>query len=49
MCVSADRDTERASKTEISQLEHTLAINQQVLRLKISGNGEDDGDNDDNL
>lgn len=36
MCVSADRDAEGTGKTEISEFQYTLTIDQQVLGLKIS-------------
>jgi hypothetical protein len=34
--VCAHGDTERASQTEISELEHAVAVNKQILRLEVA-------------
>lgn len=34
--VSADRDAEGASKTKVGELDHTVFIDEQVLRLQIA-------------
>lgn len=36
MCVGSKRNTKRPSQTEISQLEVSVAVNQQVLRLEVT-------------
>lgn len=36
MCETAHWDTERASQTEISQLQLTLVVDEQILRLQVS-------------
>jgi hypothetical protein len=36
MCVCAEWDTERTSKTEVSNLQVALIVDEQILRLQVS-------------
>lgn len=36
MCVHSDRNAESPGQTKVSQLDHTIVIDEQILRFQIS-------------